>query len=84
MNLLLIAGESSEIVRGKPTDEDYRNGLVIQTFQNVSYERKTFPNHFVLIKDFNNSCTTNPNTSACIAFNVSQQKKFSQNILMIV
>ena len=53
MNLLLITGESSEIVRGKPAIEDYMNGLVIQTFQHVSYERKTFPNHFVLIKDFN-------------------------------
>ena len=53
MNLLLITGESSEIVRGKQTDEEYRNGLVIQTFQHVSYERKTFPNHFILIKDFN-------------------------------
>ena len=54
MNLLLITGESSEIIKCKPTDEEWKNRLVIQTFYNISYERKTFINHYVLIKDFNN------------------------------
>ena len=58
MNLLLITGETEELVMGKPSNEDWSDGLVLQTFQNGddkenSYLRKTFMKHYVLIKDFN-------------------------------
>ena len=69
MNLLLITGESEELVMGKPTNEDLSAGLVLQTFsksnnsfedddedddeEHCSYMRKTYGNHYVLIKDFN-------------------------------
>ena len=67
MNLLLITGESEEFVMGKPTNEDLSAGLVLRTFsksnnsfeddddndENCSYMRKTYVNHYVLIKDFN-------------------------------
>ena len=68
MNLLLITGESEELVMGKPTNEDLSSGLVLQTFskrndsfeddddddeEHCSYMRKTYVNHYVLIKDFN-------------------------------
>ena len=52
MNLLLIRGESTEIIHGKPTNEEWRNGLVLKTFQNISYERKIFKNCYVLTKNF--------------------------------
>ena len=67
MELLLITGESEEFVMGKPTNEDLSAGLVLQTFSksNNSFEdddddveycscmRKTYVDHYVLIKDFN-------------------------------
>jgi len=67
MELLLITGESEEFVMGKPSIENLSAGLVLQTFskQNNSFEdddddedqcsymRKTYINHYVLIKDFN-------------------------------
>ena len=54
MNLLLITGETEELIMGKPTNEDWNAGLVLKTFQEEnSYLRKTFAKHYVLIKDFN-------------------------------
>ena len=66
MNLLLITGETEELVMGKPSNEDWSAGLVLQTFskrnnsfqdgdedEENSYLRKTFMKHYVLIKDFN-------------------------------
>ena len=66
MNLLLIAGESEELIMGKPSNEDLSAGLVLQTFskrndsfkhedegEENSYLKKTFIHHYVLIKDFN-------------------------------
>ena len=40
LNLLLIAGESEEVVMGRPTNEDWASGRVIQTFSkpNNSFE----------------------------------------------
>ena len=57
MNLLLITGESEEFQFGKPSDEDYRLGLVTQTFTDVdgrdSFRKKVHTDHYTLIKDFN-------------------------------
>ena len=57
MNLLLITGESEEFQFGKPSNEDYRLGLVTQTFTDVdgrdSFRKKVHTDHYTLIKDFN-------------------------------
>ena len=65
--LLLITGEGEELIMGNPSIEDLSAGLVLQTFseqnnsfedddddeEQCSYMRKTYVNHYVLIKDFN-------------------------------
>ena len=67
MELLLITGEGEELIMGNPSIEDLSAGLVLQTFskqnnsfeddddheEQCSYMRKTYVNHYVLIKDFN-------------------------------
>ena len=66
MELLLINEETEKLVMGKPSNEDLSAGLVLQTFskqnnsfqdgdedEENSYLRKTFMQHYVLIKDFN-------------------------------
>ena len=63
---LLITEETEKLVMGKPSNEDLNAGLVLQTFskqnnsfqdddedEENSYLRKTFMQHYVLIKDFN-------------------------------
>ena len=47
MELLLITGESEEFVMGKPSIEDNDDD------DECSYMRKTYVNHYVLVKDFN-------------------------------
>ena len=60
MNLLLIPSEKEELVMGVPTDFDIRNNLVDRNYihkdvngKTVSFLRKTYVNHYILIKDFN-------------------------------
>jgi len=65
MELLLITGEGEEVIMGNPSIEDLSAGLVLQTFskrnnsfeddndddeEHCSYMRKTYVNHYVLIK----------------------------------